>query len=234
MGCKVLKTTSGQPVLCMECLRGTSFPPSKEVITFSCGSASWLLILSTLTVDPLHANRQSTPLQDQQRWLPFHVKVEVDCWPSPHWPLTLSTLTVDPLHIDHQSAPKDQQRWFPFHTKVKVDCWSSLCQSLTPLPPRINRGNHLFMWKWKLHVDPLHIDHWSPQDQKCWLPVWCWLLILPGSTVDRPPTFLIFNIRIMCKHTHGPAHGSLYSNASGLLFCCNYVTWKKHGMESHN
>ena len=50
-------------------------PGSTEVITFSCRSESSLLILSEVIVDP-----SSPPLpQDQQRWLPFHTKVKVDC-----------------------------------------------------------------------------------------------------------------------------------------------------------
>ena len=43
---------------------------------------------------------------------------------------------------------------------VKVECWSSLCWSL--IHPWINRGNCLFMQKWKLTVYPLCVDCWSP------------------------------------------------------------------------
>ena len=128
---------------------------------------SWLLILSVLIVNP-HPRINRGNCLYMQKW----------------------KLTVDPLCQSLICPPQDQQRQSPFHVKVKVDCWSSLCQSLIP---RINRGNHLFMWKWKLTVDPLFVNHQSPQDQKRWSPfhkkvkVDCWsslhqLLILPGST----------------------------------------------------
>ena len=67
-------------------------------------------------------------------------------------------LTVDPLWGDHQS-PQDQQRLLSFHVKVQIDCWSSLRWSSIP---RINRGDHLLMQKWKWTVDPLWGNCRSP------------------------------------------------------------------------
>ena len=133
-------TTGGQPVLHTDCLRGHPFsPPSTEAKTFSCKSANWLLILSTLTIEPLY----------------------IDGWSCLYWLLTLSTLTVDPLYIDCWSAPPRINRGdhlFMQNWKLTVD---PLCvdSKFPPLPPRINRGNHLFMQKWKLTVDPLHVNH---------------------------------------------------------------------------
>ena len=155
--------TSGQPMLHMECLGGVSIPPMINRGDCLC-MWKW-----KLTVDPLHDNHQSTPY-DQQRRLPLHMKVQVDCWSSPWWSLIPS---------------KDQQRQSPFH--VKVDCWSSLRQSLIPpgsteaivfshknelilseaitteviinlLPHRINKG----LFTWKLTVDPLWGNRHSP------------------------------------------------------------------------
>ena len=137
----ILNKTSGQPVLRTECLGGVNPPRSTKV--FSHKSESWL--------DPLHTDHPSTPPQDQQRWSPFHVKVD----------LILSVLIID----------------------------------FSPPPTRINRGDHLYMRKWKLTVDPQHVDHWSPpriNRGDCvdsWSP--------PRRLSIDPPIFLIFNIRII-------------------------------------
>ena len=132
-------------------------------------------------VDPLHIDCQ--PPHNQQRWLPFHVKVKVDYWSSLHWShwlLTLSTLNVDPLYIDC---------WY-------IDCWSSL---------------HGLLTLSTLTVDPLYIDcwyidcwpslHWllnpTPPHPPC-PPEWTeaitfswksesWLLILSRLIIDPPP-----------------------------------------------
>ena len=61
----------------------------------------------------------------------------------------------------HQFPPPQDQhmRQLPFSTWKLVNCWSSQQQSL--IPPRINTwGNHLFMQKLKLTVDPLNSNHW--------------------------------------------------------------------------
>ena len=78
--------------------------------------------------------------QDQQRQLPFHVKVKVDCWSlfDDHWsaPMRINRgnclfmhkwkLTCYPLFDNHWSAPSPRiKRWHPF-------TW---------------RSNHLFMWR---------------------------------------------------------------------------------------
>ena len=135
-------------------------------------SLHWLLILSTLTVDPLYTIDSlyiewwsSLHCWPSLHWLLTLSTLYIDCPSSLHWLLTLSTLTVDPLH-SLSICPPPKQRQLPFHAKVKVECWSSPHQLLIA-PPRI----------------------------RCWLPLWCWLLILPGSSVINPsPTFLIFNI----------------------------------------
>ena len=121
-----------------------------------------LSLHSTLTVDPLY----------------------IDCWPSLHctltwfslhWLLNLSTLIVDPLHCTLTVDP------------LYIDCWPSLHCILTVDP--------LYTVYWllilsTLTVDCLYINCWSPpppQDQQCWLPLWCWSLIRPRPTVNWPP-----------------------------------------------
>ena len=60
--------------------------------------------------------------------------------------------------------------------------------------PRINRGDHLFMWKWKLTVDCLCVDHQCappPQDQQRWSPfTQKWKLTVDHLCIDcqYPPT----------------------------------------------
>ena len=129
--------------------------------------------------------------QDQQRQSPFHVKI--DCWSSlcqlsitPRINrgncLFMWKLTVDPLYVNCWS-PQDKQRQLPFH--AKVDCWSSLCQ--LSITPRINRDNCLFMWK--LTVDPLYVNCWSPPGSTEVMTFLCqnWLLILSMSIIIGPP-----------------------------------------------
>ena len=152
-------------------------------------SLHWLLILSTLTVDPLYT----------EHWLLILSTLTVDPLYTEHWLLILSTLRVDPLYIEswsslhwldplyiHCWSPQDQQRWLPFHVKVKVECSSSPCQSL--IPPKDQQ-------RWLPFHAKVKVECWSsphrlsipPQDQQCWSPLWCWSLIRPGLTVDRPP-----------------------------------------------
>ena len=168
----MIDITSGQPVLRMEGLRGCpSPPPSTEVITFSCKSASWLLItlyiglliLSTLTVDlpplPSGSTEAITFSHKSESWLLILSTLTVD----------LSTLTVDPFYIDYWSSPHwlliylpsplDQQRRSPFHAKSESWLLILSMSIIDPAPP--------------------------PRIQQCWSPLY-WLLILPGSTVDRP------------------------------------------------
>ena len=157
-------------------------PGSTEAIAFSCESKSWLLILSEAIIDPPWISRGDhlftwvkswllipseaiiNPPPDQQRWLPFHMKVT-------SWLLFPYEAIVN---------PPNQQRWSPFHAKVKVDCWSSLRWSSIP-HPRINRGNCLFTRKLKLTVDTLWGDRWFPPDQQrhC-LFTWKWKLTVDG------------------------------------------------------
>ena len=162
-----LKRTSGQPVLCTECLGGRqSPPPSTEAIILS--QQKW-----KLAVDPLCIDHQSAP-QDQQRQLPFHMKVKGDCWSSLARPslicppppgstvLITSTLIIDCLYIEHWlplntliiDPPQDQQCWLSLH-------WSLITSTLS--------------------VDCLYID------QQCWSPL-CWLLI------DPPYRFWLSNL----------------------------------------
>ena len=67
-----------------------------------------------------------------------------------------------------------------------------LSVSIVGPPPRINRGNHLFMWKLKLTVDPLNSDHWSPPGSTHEVIAFShksesWLLILSLSIIDFFP-----------------------------------------------
>ena len=113
----------------------------------------------------------------------------------------------------HQSPPGSTEAIAFSH---KSESWLLILSvSIVNPPPRINRGNHLFMRKWKLTFDLLHINHrsipaqdqqrwlpfhakvkvhcwsslhWSstPQDQQCWSPL-CWLLIIRGRlSIDHP------------------------------------------------
>ena len=129
------------------------------------------------------------PTQDQQRWSPFHAKVEVDCWSSLHW---LDSLYIDcwPLYIDCW-PPLYIDCWYidcwpslhwlsicpppplPGSTEAiafscKSESWLLILmhQSLICplLPPKINRGDCLFMWKWKL--DCWSSLHWLSIDLK--------------------------------------------------------------------
>ena len=168
---------------------------STEVITFYCKSASWLLTLSIWTVDPFYIDCQSAPPPDQQRRLPFHAKVKVECWSSLHqssillpwinraiafscesesWLLTLSTLTVDPLHNDCWPSV----HWLLTLSILLVDCWPSL---------------HWLLILSTLTVDPLHID--------CW-PSLPWLLTLFTLTVDCWPSlywaFILSALTVDC------------------------------------
>ena len=129
--------------------------------------------LSTLTVDPLYT----------VHWLLILYTLTadplyIDCWPSLHWLLILyidcwpslhCTLTVDPLYID---------------------CWSSL-HSVSICPPPPGSTEALTFSHEKLSVDPLHIDHRSPQDQQRVIAFSCesesWVLIL-STSIPPPPT----------------------------------------------
>ena len=86
---QIIAFTSGQPMLCMECLRGTqrSTPSGSEVRLKSpppqinrghcLSTQKW-----KLTADPLCWSLicAPPPPQDQQSWLPFHTKVKLECW----------------------------------------------------------------------------------------------------------------------------------------------------------
>ena len=104
-----------------------------------------------------------------------------------------------------------------------------------PSPP-INRGDHLFIWKWKLTVDHLYVDHWSasplPRINRgnClyidhWSPL-CWPSIASTSIVDRlrvdcrstpPPLQRIMQFKFLnCKQFH-------YHFRSAWLYWCTLV-----------
>ena len=53
--------------------------------------------------------------------------------------------------------------------------------------PQINRGDHLFTWKWKLTVDPLYVNCQSAPDQQRWLSLH-WLSITSTLIIDPPPS----------------------------------------------
>ena len=105
------------------------------------------------------------PPPNQQRWLPFHAKVKVDCWSSPcrslthppgsteaiafsceseSWLLILSALIVDP-------PSQDQQCWSPL-------CWSPLCR--LSICPNVTELSELCV---QLHVRP------GPKTFRNWL-----------------------------------------------------------------
>ena len=111
------------------CQLSTCPPGSTETIAFSNKSESWLLILSTSIIDP--------PTQDQQRWLPFHMKVTVDCWSSPRWSSThppgstvliTSVLIVDRLCVDCRSTPPTDFDCLIFNIRI---LFSSACANKT-------------------------------------------------------------------------------------------------------
>ena len=140
----------------------------------------------------------------------------------------------------------DQQRRLPFQAKVKVDCWSSpwRLSILPPLPPpKINRGDHLFMQKWKLTVDPLHDDCQScppptptPKDQQRWssfhakVKVDCWpspwQLLIPPSTVNRgnPP----FHAKVKVDCWPSPWQSSIPppQSTEAIAFSCKSEIWQ--------
>ena len=159
----------------------SNLPPGPtEVITFSCESESWLLILSLSIID--------LPLPQINRG------DHLFTW---KWRLTWSSFCHLLIH------PQDQQRWLPFHMKVKVDYWSSLL-IVDPPPARINRGNCLFTWKWKLTVDPLSIiDSPRINSGNC-LFTWeltvdplCWSLICPPQDHQRQLPFHMQRLLIL-------------------------------------
>ena len=122
-----------------------------------------LFTINTERIKSLCMKRQL--LLHTKRWLPLGMKRQSPMYMKRWSPLPPRINSVDCLYINCQSpqhwsliCPTDQQRQLPFHMKVKVDFWSSMRQLLIP---RINRGDHLFMQKWKFTVDPLWGDCWS-------------------------------------------------------------------------
>ena len=98
------------------CVDHQSAPPpgSTEVITFSCKSECWLLILSMLIINPPPPRINSVDCLHVDHWLPLHwVSITstliinlpprinsvdclcTDCWLSLHWASITSTLIVD-------------------------------------------------------------------------------------------------------------------------------------------
>ena len=107
-----------------------------------------------------------------QKWKLTANPLHDDCWSPPG--------STEVITFSHESKSwllilsmmiinlhQDQQRWSPFHAKVKVNCWSS---------------------PWWLS---------SPAGSTKVITSLCWLLISSMLTVDWPPIFLIFNIRMM-------------------------------------
>ena len=177
----ILNSTSDQPVLRTECLRGRPFPPpSTEVITFYFKIAGstvnsvdhwlphcWTPTLSLLTVDH----------QSPHCWLSTLSLLTVD-HRSPHcWPSTLSLLTVD-----HQSP----HCWLlTLSLRLTVDCWPSHCWLL--IPPRINSQQCWSSITSLLTIDPLTVDCWSSITSLLTvdpLTVDCWLLIASLLSID--------------------------------------------------
>ena len=122
------------------------------------------------------------------RWSPFHMKVEVDSWSSPHSLLTLSTLTVDPLYIDCQSS----LHWLLTLSTLYIDCWPCLhwLLILSTLTVDPLYTVHWLLILSTLTVDPLYTVHWlltlstltvDPLYIDCWSSLH-WLLIHPPPT----------------------------------------------------
>ena len=147
-------------------------PGSTEAIAFSCESESWLLILFV----GLQSNLPRINRGDHL----FMWKLTVD-----H--LCQSLICPSPGSTEVITFSHESEGWLDPHFVI--------CRSI----PRINRGNCLFTWKWKLTIEPLSqllihplpgstevtafsyetkVDCWSslcqslihPQDQQWWLP----------------------------------------------------------------
>ena len=138
---------------------------STEAITFSHESESWLLIFSTLTVDPLHWLLTLSTLTVGPPYIDLTLStlivdpLYIDCWPSLHWllihlMLTLSTLTVDPLYIEC------------WPSTLTVDPLHVNCQSAPP------PGS----------TEAITFSHESES----------WLLILSTLIIDSPPGSTVF------------------------------------------
>ena len=110
---------------------------------------------------------------------------------SESWPSIISMSIIDPTH---PPAPRiNRGNCFP----CESESWLSIISVLIiDLPPcRMNRGDCLSTQKWKLTVDCLSVDHWSP-------PGLTEAIAFPSRPlIDPSPSlqifaFLIFNIKI--------------------------------------
>ena len=130
-----------------------------------CTCKSWLLTLSTLTVDPLyidcwpslHCTLTVDPLyidsQSSLHWLLNLYTLTVDPLYTVHWLLTLSTLPVDPLYIHCQSTPPGSTVLIA--SVLCVDCWSSPRRLLIDPPTDFNfpifnilMNSQFVLWSW--------------------------------------------------------------------------------------
>ena len=224
--------TSGQPVLCMECLWGT------EISLFStkctCGGSTvnsevindqhcWLDSRGAgSTVNSERVNSQQwgdwqSTVNNVDHWLPhcwlsIASLLTVDCW-SPHcWLSTLSLLIIDHL---------------------TVDCWASITSLLTlslltvDPPPRINSQQCWLFITSLLTINPLTVDRWSPH---------CWLLSIDHLTVDpltvdcwsSPPGSTVNSVDHWLPHLTQPSH--CWSLIASLL---TVEHWSPHCWPSH-
>ena len=84
-----------------------------------------------------------------------HLWGDQHCWSWGDWQLPLRWL---PLRGSTLLQVCNWQRGSTVNFHFCMNRWLQIC-------PQINRGNHLFMQKWKLTVDPLFVDDCgSPHD----------------------------------------------------------------------
>ena len=155
-------------------------PGSTEAITFPCESESWLLILSTSIVDLPPPRINRGDHFSTQKWKLTVDPLYIDCWSSLHWLLTLSTLIVNPPYIDY---------WY-------IDCWPSphwllTLSTLTVDPLHIDcwPSLHWLLTLSTLIVDPLYIDCWSSL---------CWSSICPPPRINRGDRLFHVKVKVDC------------------------------------
>ena len=101
-------------------------------------------------------------------------------------------------------------------------------------PPWISRGDYLFTWKWKLTVDPLYINCWSPPPGSTvsitsmsiidclYIDDWS---APPGSTVLIGSTLIASMLIIDHLYIDLPLPRSTVSTASALIASALTVNW---------
>ena len=158
-----------------------------EVIAFDLWRVDPLFMCKGNCLD--HPHRWS-PFH-MQRWLPFHMQrqlpfhAKVDCWSS------LCQFSVSPPHPHPESTEAITFSCAEVITFSHKSWLLVLSAAIHHCPPRINRGNCLFKWRWKLTVDPLCSQLLiGPQGSTEAITYSCrgesWLLVLSAG-VHRSP-----------------------------------------------